>query len=217
MNRNYLIWQYHAKPKAMGTINALYQVTNQTFKTTINIGDILDIDKAKGYALDLVGRHVGINRILNQAIAKEYFGFLDSETSLSFNYGEFYRNGDSLNAAVRLNDDDYRFFIKAKIMKNYQNGTLENTIDSIRYLTGENSNIIDKMDMTMNIIVNKQSLNTVKLFAIKSLDILARPVGVLYQFLILVSDMPFGFDNDHSSYGFGQGELVRLQQIGINK
>lgn len=217
MNRNYLIWQYHNKPKALGTINSLYTSTNETFENVLNIANILDIDKAKGYALDLIGRHVGIRRVLSQVEAKEYFGFIGNKASLGFSIGKFYRNGDSLNASIRLNDDDYRFFIKAKIMKNYQSGTLENIIDSIRYLTDDNSDIIDKMDMTMNIIINKQSLNEIKLFAVKNLDILVRPIGVLYQFLILVSDAPFGFFSDYSSYGFGQGEFVRLQQIGINK
>lgn len=146
-------------------------------------------------------------------MAKEYFGFLDGETSLGFSDGEFYRYGDSLNKTVRLNDEDYRFFIKAKVMKNYQDGTLENIIDSIQYLTGENSNIIDKQDMTMNIAVNGNSLNSIKLYAIKFLDILVRPIGVHYRFLIITNDEPFGFSLDSTAFGFAK--FVRLQSIGI--
>lgn len=215
MSRNYLIWQYHDKPKALGTIKALYASTDETFQTVISITDLLSINKATGYALDLVGRRVGISRILNQAIAKEYFGFVDSDTSLAFGLGAFYRYGDSLSKTVKLSDDDFRFFIKAKILKNYQTGTIENIVDSVQLLTGVNGNVVDNLDMTMNVIVNAQALNTLTLYAIKNLDILVRPVGVLYQFLVLVSDEPFGFYSDNTAFGFGAGKFVRLQQIGI--
>jgi len=214
MSRNYLIWQYHDKPKALSTIKAIYAITDDSFKTVLNIADILDIDTASGYALDLVGRHVGIKRVLSQAIAKEFFGFLESDSSLAFDVGEFYQYGDSLNATVRLNDDDYRFFIKAKILKNYQNGTSEFIVDSIRYLLGGTGNAIDNLDMTMHVIVNREQLNSIKLYAIKNLDILARPVGVLYRFLVITNNTPFGFYRAHRAYGFGIGKFVRLQEIG---
>lgn len=214
MSEKYLIWQYKDKPKAIQTIQAITSETKDTLQTILDAANILDIDNATGYALDLVGRHVGISRILSKAMAKEYFGFLDNESSLGFNVGEFYRNGDSLNASVKLNDDDYRFFIKAKILKNHQNGTLENIVDSVQMLCGKGSNVIDLQNMTMNIVVNSQSLNTITLYAIKSLDALVRPVGVKYTLLILLNDEPFGFYSDKASLGFGNGKFVRLQQIG---
>lgn len=213
-DRNYLIWQYRDKPNALATIQAVSAETKNTLQAVLDLASVLDIEQATGYALDLIGRHVGISRVLTKAIAKEYFGFLESEADLAFNLGEFYRHGDSLNASVSLNDDDYRFFIKAKIVKNYQQGTIENIVDSIRYLCGENSNVIDLMNMSMNIIVNSQSLNAITLYAIKYLDILVRPDCVSYQLLVLINNQPFGFYDDTLTYGFGFGQFVRLQQIG---
>ena len=96
MNReNFIIWQYRTKPKALGTIRAIYKETYLTFQNTIQIADILNIDTATGYALDLVGRHVGVSRVLPTAIAKEYFGWLEDDSALSFGIGEFYRYGDA--------------------------------------------------------------------------------------------------------------------------
>lgn len=217
MNReNFIIWQYRTKPKALGTIRAVYKETDLTFQNIIQIADILNIDTATGYALDLVGRHIGVSRILPTAIAKEYFGWLEDDSALSFGVGEFYRYGDALSASVVLNDNDYRFFIRAKITKNYQNGTIENIVKSIQFVVGNNSNVIDIQNMTMNIIVNSDNLNSLTLYAISKMDILVRPVGVMYEYTVLVNDKPFGFAHDNGSYGFNIGKFVRLQEIGIN-
>lgn len=217
MNReNFIIWQYRTKPKALGTIRAIYKETDLTFQNTIQIADILNIDTATGYALDLVGRHIGVSRVLPTAIAKEYFGWLEDDSALSFGVGEFYRYGDALSASVILNDNDYRFFIRAKITKNYQNGTIENIVKSIQFVVGNNSNVIDIQNMTMNIIVNSDKLNSLTLYAISKMDILVRPVGVMYEYTVLVNDKPFGFAHDNGSYGFNIGKFVRLHEIGIN-
>lgn len=217
MNReNFIIWQYRTKPKALGTIRAIYKETDLTFQNTIQIADILNIDTATGYALDLVGRHIGVSRVLPTAIAKEYFGWVEDDRALAFGVGEFYRYGDSLSSSVVLNDSDYRFFIRARITKNYQTGTIENIVKSIQFVVGNHSNVIDIQNMTMNIIVNSDKLNSLTLYAISKMDILVRPIGVMYEYTVLVNDKPFGFAHDSSSYGFSIGKFVRLQEIGIN-
>ena len=213
---NFIIWQYRTKPKALGTIRAIYKETDLTFQNIIQIADILNIDTATGYALDLVGRHIGVSRVLPTAIAKEYFGWLEDDSALSFGVGEFYRYGDALSASVVLNDSDYRFFIRARITKNYQTGTIENIVKSIQFVVGNNSNVIDIQNMTMNIIVNSDNLNSLTLYAISKMDILVRPVGVMYEYTVLVNDKPFGFAHDNGSYGFNIGKFVRLYEIGIN-
>ena len=212
----FLIWQYRTKPRALSTIRAIYKETDQTFKNVIQVADILNIDDATGYALDLVGRHVGVFRVLPTAIAKEYFGWLDDNTALSFDVGEFYRNGDALHASVVLNDNDYRFFIKARITKNYQTGEISNIVNSIKFVIGKHGNIIDSQNMTMNVLVNSDQLNSLTLYAISKMDILVRPVGVMYQYVVLINNDPFGFEHDNQSYGFNSGKFVRLQEIGIN-
>lgn len=211
-----LIWQYRTKPKALNTVRAIYKETDNTFKNSIEVADILNIDNATGYALDLVGRHVGVTRVLPTVIAKEYFGWLEDNTALSFSIGEFYRHGDALHASVILNDSDFRFFIKAQITKNYQTGEIANIAKSIKFVVGRHSNVIDSLNMTMNILVKSEELNSLILYAISKMDILVRPVGVMYQYLVLVNNEPFGFAHDKQSYGFNVGKFVRLQEIGIN-
>lgn len=217
MNRkNYIIWQYRNKPQALGTIRAIYQETDLIFQNIIQIADILNINTATGYALDLIGRHVGVSRVLPTALAKEYFGWMEDDNALSFGVGEFYRYGDALSSSVVLSDSDYRFFIRARITKNYQTGTIENIVKSIQFVIDKHCNVIDAQDMSMNIIVNKDRLNQLTLYATSKMDIFVRPAGVLYRYIILTNSQPFGFAHDNDSYGFNMGAFVRLQEIGIN-
>lgn len=210
-----LIWQYRTKPKALNSVRAIYKETDNTFKNSIELADILNIDNATGYALDLVGRHVGVTRVLPTVIAKEYFGWLEDNAALSFSIGEFYRHGDALHASVVLNDSDFRFFIKAQITKNYQTGEIANTAKSIKFVIGRHSNVIDSQNMTMNILINGDYLNSLTLYAISKMDILVRPIGVMYQYIVLLNNEPFGFAHDNPAYGFNLGKFVRLQEIGI--
>lgn len=215
MNREkFLIWQYRTKPKALGTTRAINKETGNTFNNVIQIADVLSINDATGYALDLIGRHVGVSRVLPSAITKEYFGWLEDNTALSFDIGEFYRHGDALTASVVLNDSDYRFFIKTKITKNYQSGEISNIVKSIKFVIGKHGNIIDSQNMTMNVLVSSDQLNSLTLYAISKMDILARPVGVMYQYIVLINNEPFGFSHDNVSFGFNFGKFVRLQEIG---
>lgn len=210
---DFLIWQYRGKPKARQTVGLLLSETKQAFESVIRLSATLDVDQATGYALDLVGKHVGINRIMKSFIPKEYFGWLGVEGALGFNTGIFYRYGDSLQDSSKLTDDDYRFFIKARIIKNYQSPDVANITASIRNLMGQQAFVIDNYDMTMNVVVPASYLTPFRLYAIKTLDILTRPVGVNYKYLVITDERPFGWAADPFSFGFNDGKFTRLMNV----
>ena len=199
-----LIWQYRGKPKARQTVGLLLSETADVFKSVIELGNSLNINIATGYSLDLIGRHVGISRVLTTYIHKNYFGFDFDESALGFNAGEWYQYGDSLKDSVVLNDDDYRFLIKAKILKNYQRADIGNLVESIRFLFGERANVIDNYDMTITGIIPFNNLSQFKVYVIKNMDILQRPVGVKYKFF-QTSSHPFGWYEDSTAFGFNSG------------
>lgn len=205
-----LIWQYRGKPKARGTIEAIYNESSEVFKSALALGDVLNIDKATGYALDLVGRHVGIGRQLPSIINRVYFGWYGDDSAAGFGMGEWYRYGASLKDPLIMGDDDYRFMIKAKILKNYQKGDLDDLIGAVRYLFGDSANIADAYDMTMTVILPFGQLNALQTYAITNLDILRRPVGVKYNFLQVDANKPFGWAHDPTASGFGEGVWSRF-------
>ncbi|MBD1228399.1 DUF2612 domain-containing protein [Xenorhabdus griffiniae] len=210
---DFLIWQYRGKPKARQTVELLFSESKIVYQSAVKLAEILDIDKSVGYGLDLIGRHVGIGRTMKSFVPKDYFGWLGIAGALGFNNGLFYRYGDSLQKSVRLDDSDYRFFIRAKIIKNFQRPTIEGITHSLQHLLGEYSFVIDNYDMTMNVVVPANYLTPFRLHAILKLDILSRPIGVRYQFVVINSDRPFGWENDSHAFGFGDGQFTRIINV----
>lgn len=204
-----LIWQYRGKPKANATVNLISDEASKVYQSAVDTGDILNIDKARGYALDLVGYHVGVNRSLASFIPRKFFGFAKTG-QLGFNEGKFYRYGESTGESTRLGDEDFRFMIKAKILKNYQIGAIEDITKSISFLFGRDARIIDNYDMTMTAIIPSTVMTPFKKYAIENLDILVRPVGVMYKYVIIEPAKYFGFYEDRYASGFDEGVFVEF-------
>lgn len=204
-----LIWQYRGKPKANATVNTISEEASKVYQSAADVGDILNIDKARGYALDLVGYHVGVNRSLASFIPRKFFGFAKTG-QLGFNEGKFYRYGESTGESTRLGDEDFRFMIKAKILKNYQIGAIEDITNSISFLFGRDARIIDNYDMTMTAIIPSVAMTPFKKYAIENLDVLVRPVGVMYKYVIIEPAKYFGFYEDRYASGFDEGVFVEF-------
>ena len=210
---DFLIWQYRGKPKARQTVGLLLSETKKLFESAIQLSTILDVNTSTGYGLDLVGRHVGMSRVMKSFVPKEYFGWLGVDAAYGFNTGVFYRYGDSTKSSSVLSDEDYRFFIKARIYKNYQSPDIDNITFGVRNLLGNNSFVVDNYDMTMNVITPSNELTPFRLYAIQHLDILVRPVGVMYRYLIITDSRPFGWESDAGSFGFNDGKFTRLINV----
>ncbi|TIR44152.1 MAG: DUF2612 domain-containing protein, partial [Mesorhizobium sp.] len=74
---------------------------------------IWDVDTAQGYGLDVWGRIVGVNRIL-QVTAGDWFGFQEASPGTDpFGNGAFY-SGAPLTSNFALSDEAYRLLILAK-------------------------------------------------------------------------------------------------------
>lgn len=206
---NPLIWQYRGKPKAVATVTVLHDESASVMESAVDMSDILNIDKARGYALDLVGYHVGVNRSLSSFMPRKFFGF--SRTGqLGFNEGKFYRYAEPTGDSTLLGDEDFRFMIKAKILKNYQFGSICDIAYSISFLFGRNARIIDNYDMTMTAIIPPTAITPFKKYAIDNLDILVRPVGVMYKYVIMDPEKYFGFYEDRYASGFDEGVFVEF-------
>lgn len=205
-----LIWQYRKKPRARATAKLLNDEVYKTFDDAIKVAEILNIDTASGYALGLIGRHVGVSREQQNLILKDFFAFTQTEKKQGFNKGEFYRLGNSLKGGFYLNDSDYRFLIKAKIIKNYQTGTLENSYKSLEFLLGAGNFIFDNYDMTLNLVLKNAKTTQFLINLIFKNDILARPVGVGLNVILIADKKCFGFKQNKANLAFGVGKFARI-------
>lgn len=186
---NLLIWQYRNKPKAIQTIRLLEQEITQGFIDLYQLQDVLNIDTAIGVNLDLVGKHIGLGRVVNNYILRTFFGFRDAPNAKGFSKrllggGQWYRKRDPLSDAVRLGDEDYRFLLKSRILKNYQTGTLPNIIEACQFIFGDGCNVVDHYDMSVTIYIPKATLTDFKKFAVNHLDLLPRQAGVQFNYEI---------------------------------
>ena len=208
---NLLIWQYRGKKKAVATIDTLAEESEKVAENVPDVARLLDIEKSEGYGLDLIGRHVGINRSMPEFVERPYFGWYDVESAEGFGIGEWYRIGRQLRDPILLDDEDFRFMIKAKIRKNFQIADIGDIVDSVQFLFGETANAVDGYDMSISaIILPTSQLNALRKYAVLYMDILSRPIGVKYNFLQVDTDKPFGWASDPQAKGFGRGVFSRF-------
>lgn len=219
-----LIWQYRAKPKAKATAALFDNQIATSLQDTINLIDVLNIDKAVGVNLDLVGRHIGQSRVLQNYAPIGFFGFKDGLGAMPFSRkskggGRFYKYRYPIKQSVVLNDDDYRFLIKARIIRNYQTATLPNLIDALAFILGDACVVTDNYDMTVTIQIPEVYKTRFKEFALEELDILPRGTGVKYN--IIWGDLPikkyFGFNGAPNALGFSKAGDGGAKFLTVNK
>ncbi|WP_071058746.1 DUF2612 domain-containing protein [Pelistega sp. MC2] len=207
-----LIWQYRGKPKAKATATLLDGYLSASFQDAIDVMNVLNIETAQGVNLDMVGRHVGQSRTLKNYAPIGFFGFKDGFGAMPFSKerkggGQWYRYRDPLRQSVSLNDEDYRFLIRARISRNFQTATLPNLISALTFILGGDCIVTDNYDMTVTIQIPEVYKTRFKAFALEELDILPRGTGVKYN--IIWGDVPitkyFGFRNAANALGFSQG------------
>ncbi len=79
-----LISQYGTKPKARATIQALADGMAQSFTGALSVPDMLDIERAGGVNLGIIGKITGQGRVLNGAVAREFSHLKDIRTRGAF-------------------------------------------------------------------------------------------------------------------------------------
>lgn len=184
-----LMWQYRTKPKAVNTVKCIENEFKSSFAGLLQLMNVLNIEEAQGVNLDLVGKHVGQFRVVNGYQVLKFFGFLGSPIALGFSRarkggGEWYRARSPLSKTVVLADEDYRFLIKCRILKNYQSGTLSNIYEACLFIFGQGCSVIDNEDMTISVSIPNKNMTNFKRFAIEHLDILPRQCGVRIHYVI---------------------------------
>lgn len=147
------------------------------------------IDTAVGEQLDILGRIVGQERILVGADTFKYFGFEGSTFSSTFGSsfnnsvgGFWYSYGSPSGANIQLNDEQYRVFIKAKIKKNVNTGSVTDVVDFLEFVFNIGGFVISNGGGTATIRVSRK-LSTFERSLVEYIDadggfFIPRPLGV---------------------------------------
>lgn len=119
-----LITSEHAdKPLFVKMVEETIKPYLDTTNLELTYQQLYDVDVAVGSQLDVVGLWVGVSRRL-QTPLQVYFSF-DIE-GLGFDQGLWKGRFDPVNGITNLDDYHYRLLIKARILNNAWDGSIEN-------------------------------------------------------------------------------------------
>lgn len=177
-------WQYKQSPKYLAFLTALLKFGDELERVFLSIEESLDIDKAVGKQLDIIGDIVGVSRIIPDAIPFPFFGFADGRGQYPFgektdrSFGARFRELTEAAANTNvLKDAEYRMLIRARIVKNHSKGTPEDIIAALVYLFQTSVEYSTPAPMHVKCKLGR-NLSLAESSLLDILDILPRPSGV---------------------------------------
>jgi hypothetical protein len=172
--------QYANSPILTGLIQNMFEYIDPTEWFDDYWSQFMNLPTAYGEGLDVLGRIVGVGRVLRLATVN-YFGFAEaSPGSLPFNVGTFFSGGGAtMNFA--LADDPYRILIMAKALSNISDCSMRsiNAILSTLFAGRGNAYCTNGLDMTMTLTF-AFTLTAVELAIISQSGAIPIPVGVSF-------------------------------------
>jgi len=200
---NLLIIQYHNKPNARATIDAIIsELMADDIYTDVLNG--YNIDTAVGVQLDVLGKYADIDRFyFNYELTDDYFGFADaadlggtSANIIGFDdaaapdkEGLFLDAFDVVSNKLRLNDSAYRTLIKLRIIQNHSTHDTNSISSSLFQFFGNDIIMTDNYDMTMTYFIGENASELIQAAIQK--EVLPRPAAVGLQ--VIDGNKFFGF------------------------
>lgn len=176
------------------------------------------IDTAVGAQLDIIGEIVGQPRELIDTALLTYFAYLGYPDAQSYGdlgvpgVGGFYRGlNDPLAGNTTLNDEQYRLFIKAKIIKNSTNVTPSQFVEFMQFVFGiEASIVVAEGNAEFTVMLGRELssfekvlLNYVSYSSGYPSRFVPKPIGVRINFGEFDINNYFGFQGAPSAKGYG--------------
>ncbi len=203
--------QYQNSPNFKAYLAALLGQANDVESLLEALAEISDIDLATGANLDVIGDIVGISRYVLNTLPVAFFGFAGQP--LATRFGEegrvdvgsrFIEEGEPAYANTVLTDDQFRLYIRARIVRNHAKGTIEDLISAMTYIFGPGIVLIDDIGgMAFNISIGRRLT-----FAEKTLlylySVMPKAAGVrINQRSYFDAGKVFGFAGYAYALGFG--------------
>ena len=136
-----------------------------------------NIDTAQGYGLDVWGRILGVNRVV-QVPDGVYLGFESDDQAKPFGFGIFYGGQRSTNN-VALTDTAYRLVLLAKAALNITNASIPAINQILLNLFGQGY-VRDNEDMTMTYVFDT-ALSPLESAIVFQSGVLPKPCGVSFD------------------------------------
>lgn len=183
-----------------------------------DLAQMRSLETAQGHQLDIIGEIVGQDRVLVEADIFRYFGFQGYPEAQTFGDmnnpavgGYFFSYGDSVGGNIRLTDDLYRLFIRAKIFKNSFTATPEEFITAINYIFQTPITAISHDGEGTAVVFFGRELTSLERVLINyvfegenyPVRLLPKTIGVQLEFGHFRPGEYFGFQGSPGAKGFG--------------
>lgn len=179
--------QFQESPNLIAYIKALTKVADELDCVFEDLHSVVDLDNATGAQLDLVGQLVGQPRAFVPNIDPATFTF---DIGPGFDLGEFIIN----DGFTELSDEDYRKWIRARIVRNTNQITPEDIIANVRFVFGQDVEVFFIDGETQYIVNIGATLSLSDRYLIEQTDILPRTAGVNGVFGVSFDENSFRFD-----------------------
>ncbi|WP_033471053.1 DUF2612 domain-containing protein [Bordetella bronchiseptica] len=191
--------QYRNQPKLMEWLGIARRMGGSIDDAAIAVRESYDIDKAQGVQLDTIGRIVVFSR--------DFIGQLTMQTA-EFDALDGAECGDeeATFSEARVSDDAqmadglYRLAIKAKIMKNTGDATIESIIQEMVFLVGPKFLRINDTENMEFSIEFAGDLTELQRWALFNSNLVQIPQGVLFGGFFELTKM-VEFDDADSEFG----------------
>ena len=204
-----LATQFRESTNLKAYIKSLLNESNVLEQLFIDIIESRYIDSATGVNLDVIGIIVGQPRILVDGTSLTYFGFNGHISSDSFgslyepSVGSRFRSlGESLTGSRTLADDEYRLFIKARIIKNSISPTIPEVTEFFKFLFDTDTIVVIDGHMNYHVQIGRLLSNNEKVF-LDNTDLLPKVAAVGSGYSEFVPSSNFGFAGFPGALGFG--------------
>lgn len=170
--------QYANSPVLLALLESFNDNVDPTGPMDNFFDQLWNVDSAQGYGLDVWGRIVGVNRVL-QAAPTKYLGFNEMGAVDIDPFGQSpLFSGHLSTSNFSLSDDAFRLLILAKAAANIWDGSIPGLNLILRLLfPGKVAYCTDGGDMTMTYTF-AFALTPVELGIINNTGVLPRPAGV---------------------------------------
>jgi hypothetical protein len=187
-------------------------IAKELGKSFDNVNDILtylidnlDVYKAEGFLLDIIGVIVGQPRTIEHAVQLDFFGFKENSDK-AFGEARFWDWQESLTASSVLSDPEYRQVILARINYNHGDVTLTGIAESLSILFNTNNiNVETRSNANISIYISK-TLTSNEINLINAAGLIVRAAGVGFQHKLHGANV-FGF-KESGGLAFGNGPFV---------
>ena len=216
---NLLIIQYQNKPKAKQTICALINQM-MIYDIIIQVRDGYDIDTAIGHQLDILGKYLGVDRVVTGVdFTRDWYGFSDYGDTAPFDnqpmidYGDeipdynWYTYADSKQSLFSLLDPEFRQILRFKLIQNYSNLSNKDIDEFLFAYFGNSVIFTDRENMTISYVFDEEVERLVTIA--KSEMLLPKPAGVALSvtFVPDITQIYTMIDYGQTAPDFGVGFL----------